>query len=129
MLCFMAATITFWKRSTLAARRSEWYDVNSLTLSMPISVAFSRNHSVRSLSLVGAMAISRLKPQWSYPSRLLVKLTVALFGSASTNSASKRKPSPLVTQKRSPSVMRSTLTQCFDSSSGKVVRPSVAPGM
>ena len=55
--CFIAATRTFSHRCSLNFFRSEWVQIKGINSVIPISTAFSKNHSIRSLLLVGAMAM------------------------------------------------------------------------
>ena len=61
--CFMALIRIFSKRAGLTSLRSEKRQLRQVMASMPISVAFSTNHSVRSMFLVGAIAMWRWKFQ------------------------------------------------------------------
>src|SRR3712207_2347795 len=55
--CFIADTKIFSMRSVLMTFRSEKRQQRKESWSIPISVAFSANHSFRSMFLVGAIAI------------------------------------------------------------------------
>ena len=54
--CFIADTSTFSSRSSRTVSRSDRWQWSRVMSSTPISVAFSRHHSRRSICLVGAMA-------------------------------------------------------------------------
>ena len=57
--CLIAEIRIFPIRSFLITLRSENRQLRNVSSSNPISVAFSANHSLRSIFLVGAMAMCR----------------------------------------------------------------------
>ena len=57
--CLMADTNILAIRSVLIILRSEKRQFRKVSSSKPISVAFSANHSVRSIFLVGAIAMCK----------------------------------------------------------------------
>ena len=57
--CLMADTRIFSIRSVLMTLRSEKRQLRKVSSSKPISVAFSANHSLRSIFFVGAMAMCK----------------------------------------------------------------------
>ena len=57
--CFVADRASRLSRSVLRALRSERSPITGAITSTPISVAFSTNHSKRSMFLVGQTAIVR----------------------------------------------------------------------
>ena len=54
--CFMAEITVFVSLSIFISLRSEKFEIIGLNLSIPISVAFSTNHSFLSICFVGANA-------------------------------------------------------------------------
>ena len=91
---------------------------------MPNSVAFSANHSYRSMFLVGQTAIVRLygcPPQFAVVPSILA---TAPFGESDMREQSYIVPLPSIMQRWSPTLCLSTLTQCPDSSSDSLQRPS-----
>jgi len=57
--CLTAAVITFYSLSCLICRRSLWKLSIGYISETPTSVAFSKNHSKRSIIFVGATAITK----------------------------------------------------------------------
>src|SRR6185503_15442325 len=57
--CLMADVIILLSRSVFSSLRSERWQITGVIASIPISVAFSTNHSMRSIFLVGATAICK----------------------------------------------------------------------
>ena len=55
--CLIAAIIILFKRSFLIVLRSDLWQIIGVISFTPISVAFSKNHSSRSMFFVGAIAI------------------------------------------------------------------------
>ena len=80
--CLMAETRILEMRSVLMTFRSEKRQFRNVSSSNPISVAFSTNHSIRSMFLVGAMAIWRLKFQRSGCFQLSKRVTSQCLGCA-----------------------------------------------
>ena len=88
--CFIADTSIFSSLSVLILSRSERWQSRGVISSTPISVAFSRNHSKRSICLVGATARCRRAGRSGSPGCLATMRSKAWRLPASTSSASTR---------------------------------------
>ncbi len=119
-LCFIAETAIFSSRTVLMSFRSDHRHSSGVIEFTPISVSFSVSHSMRSRCLVGAtpMAI-RLGQNGGRLSRPTIS-TRACLEWASSNRHVNRLPFPSTTSIMSPGTFLNTLTQCWESLSGKV---------
>ena len=126
-LCLVAATTTLRQRSCLSTRRSLRCVHTGITSSTPSSVAFSSNHSNRSVALVGAT--TKVRPWGRRRSSWMVSTcTEALRLPTAVKVPSACLPAPSTKRKASPSCMRKTRTTCKASSSGRAVTPAWRPG-
>ena len=119
LLCFMAETTVFSMRSTRILRRSENCPSKNDISSMPISVAFSAIHSMRSIIFVGAMAMCILFSDCGTVVVLVILYWHCLFV-AMVTSAWCIPPSPSIRNMLSPSFSLSTRVAWAASSWGSL---------
>src|SRR5487761_2439621 len=114
--CNIALTIMFFILSYQKCCFSVRSLMKGIISLIPISVAFSRNHSKRLEFLMGEIPILTLGPGCGAQD-LAVILTSALFLFASISEAVSTSPLPLVKRNCSFSCIRKTCTICFELSS------------
>lgn len=119
LLCFAAEMMILFRRSGLIVFRSEKRHVRGVISSIPISTAFSMNHSKRSMFFVGATAMWRWYGCAPGSGRVEIIRTSVRFGCGDIISAENRLPEPSIISTMSPATCLRTRMQCCDSSSGR----------
>ena len=117
--CLVADRAMRCARSVLYTRRSERSPMSGTRSSTPSSVAFSTNHSKRSLFLVGQQPSVRWYGCAPKPGTVESTWVCAPLGVSSTSVQWYSVPRPSMTSMGSPARCRSTRTQCPLSSASK----------
>ena len=125
-LCFTAERAMRSRRSGLSSLRSDQRQSSGTRRSNPVSVSFSTSHSMRSRCLVGATATVMGAGQNGGTGVRPTISTRVRLGCASVMRQLRRVPRPSITSMRSPSLWRSTFTQCCDSPSGSTPSASIS---